>query len=134
MKPSTHDLDVSKQEIEAALLQIHDLLKSRNAPKPGSFSALDAEGRREYYRIARQRSRARHRASDRAGDIQPSLANVRNALADAALMILATDAPGAPQILTVLEKVFASKPGVPLTVQNRARSGKLRPKMIGVAK
>lgn len=134
MKPENCDLDVSKQDIETALLQIHDLLKSRSAPKPGSFSALDAEGRREYYRIARQRSRARHRASDHSGDIQPSLANVRNALADAALMILATDAPGAAQILTVLGKVFASKPGVPLTVQNRARSGKLRPKMIGVAK
>lgn len=134
MKRQIRHLDACKPEIEAALLQVHDLLKARSAPKPGSFSALDAEGRREYYRIARQRSRARHRASDRAGDIQPSLANVRNALADAALMILATDAPGAAQILTVLEKVFASKPGVPLTVQHRARSGKLRPKMIGVAK
>ncbi len=125
---------MGEAELDAALLRIHDLLQARNAPKPGSFSALDAVGRREYNRIARRRSRARHSAADRAGDFQPTVTNIRNALADAALMILATDAPGAAEILTALGKIFVGRPGVPLSVQGRARSGKLRPKMIRTAK
>ena len=92
---SKSKIAMSEVELDTALLHIHDLLRARNAPKPGSFTALDAVGRREYYRVARRRSRANQSAADRAGDFQPTVANIRSALADAALMILATDAPGA---------------------------------------
>lgn len=128
------NLDTSKSNKDAALLELYAILTARNAPKPGSFTSLAPDDRREYYRVARQRSRARHHADDVAGNISPNLSNVRQALADAALMILATDAPGADQVRAVLMRVFQARPGVPLTVEQRARAGKLRPKMIGTVK
>lgn len=120
---------------DQALLELYRRVKAgAPAPKPGTFSALNAEERREYYRIARRRSRAREQKSVEAGAIEPTAANVRDALADAALMILATDGPGADQVRTVLAAVFQKRPGVPMTVEMRARRGKLRPKLVRLPK
>lgn len=124
------DLDVSKSK-DAALMDLYALLVAKNAPKPGAFATLSADQRRAYFTAARRRSRARERAAASMGALEANTANVRNALADAALMILATDAPGADLVLQVLGGVFERKPGVPLLVQQRARAGKLRPKLVG---
>ena len=50
--------------------------------------------------------------------------------ADAALMILATGAPGADQVRKVLQTIFAQRPGVPIAVETKAKKGKLKPKLI----
>lgn len=122
-------LDMSKRN--AALMELYSLLVNRSAPAPGSFSSLDEAGRRDYYRDARRRSRARARAAAGAGALEANAANIRDALADAALMILASDAPGADLVMNVLGQAFAARAGVPMLVRERARKGKLRPKLIG---
>ena len=125
--------DASKptKDADAVLVELYDLLRARNAPRPGSFSSLGADGRREYFRLAKRRSRETDAAATAAGAIKPSRANVRAALADAALMLLAVDGPGADEVRQVLAAVFAGRPGVPMSVEQMARSGKLRPKLAG---
>lgn len=125
--------DASKptRDADAALVELYDRLRARNAPRPGSFSSLNADARREYFRLAKRRSRETETAAIAAGAIKPSRANVRAALADAALMLLAVDGPGADEVRQVLAAVFASRPGVPMSVEKMARSGKLRPKLAG---
>lgn len=123
-------LDASKSNADAALMALYERLCQRSAPQEGSFTALTAPERREYFRVARRRSRERERAAARRGDPEPTMANVRAALADAALMILATGGPGADQVRMVLGAVFHRRPGVPLTVERKARLGRLRPKVM----
>lgn len=123
-------LDVSKSQIDprdVALMKLHDLLAAKNAPKPGSFTSLDEDQKREYFRLSRRRSRAKVRA---APSVPATAANINQALADAALMILATGAPGADQVRTVLTTIFAKRPGVPISVETKAKRGKLKPKLI----
>ncbi|RUW81518.1 hypothetical protein [Mesorhizobium sp. M2A.F.Ca.ET.067.02.1.1] len=112
---------------DEALAKLYGLLTAKNAPKPGSFTSLNADQKREYFRLSRQRSRARMRA---ASSVAASAANINQALSDAALMILATDAPGADQVRNVLQTIFEQRPGVPISVENRAKRGKLKPKLI----
>ncbi|WP_143749645.1 hypothetical protein [Mesorhizobium sp. WSM3879] len=112
---------------DEALTKLYDLLTAKNAPKPGSFTSLNEDQKREYFRLARRRSRARVRA---APSVAATAANINQAFADAALMILATDAPGAHQVRKVLQTIFEQRPGVPISVENRAKQGKLKPKLI----
>jgi hypothetical protein len=126
------DFDASKTKQDAqdeALMKLHDLLKAKNA---GSFGNLDQDQRRKYFAAASRKSRAKVRTATASGDPQPTIAIIRDALADAALMQLATDAPGADQVRNVLHQVFAKKPGVPLSIETKARKGKLKPKLIAV--
>ncbi len=124
------DLDKSKTTIDprdVALMKLHDMLAARNAPKAGSFTSLDENQKREYFKLSRRRSRAKMRA---AVSVAATAANINQALADAALMILATGAPGADHVRRVLETIFAKRPGVPLSVETNAKRGKLKPKLI----
>lgn len=108
-------------------MKLHDMLAKRNAPKAGSFTSLDEDQKREYFRLSRRRSRAKVRA---APSVPATAANINQALADAALMILATGAPGADQVRKVLQTIFAQRPGVPIAVETKAKKGKLKPKLI----
>jgi hypothetical protein len=51
----------------------------------------------------------------------------REALADAALAVLATDAEGAKAIQRILDAIFAAKPAVAVRIADEAKSGRLRP-------
>lgn len=126
-------LDASKpiSAMDRALLELHQKLRDRRAPEAGAFTTLDQDARREYFRIARRRSRANAKAAASSGRPKADTATVRAALADAALMLLAVGGPGADQVRHVLATVFAERPGVPLKVEQQARSGKLRPVLIG---
>ena len=55
---------------------------------------------------------------------------VRAALVDAAIMLLATDGPGSEEIGNWLGRVFAGRAGVPGTVTAKARSGRLKPRLL----
>jgi hypothetical protein len=116
---------------DEALVKLYDLLTAKNTPKPGSFTSLNADQKREYFRLSRRRSRAKVRA---APSVAATAANITQALADAALMILATDALGAEQVRKVLQKIFEQRPGVPISVENRAKQGQLKPKLIARSK
>jgi hypothetical protein len=117
---------------DEALAKLYALLKERNAPKPGSFATLDADGRRRYFTEARRRNRAKEKTAAAKGAPMPTLANVRDALADSALMMLATGAPGTEHIRACLGHIFEARPGVPTLIEARARSGEIRPKLVRV--
>ena len=91
---------------------------------------LPEDARKEYMREAKRRSREARKERADAGNVDASPEAIREALADAALMILASDAPGADQVRRVLALAFRGKVGVPLTVEAKARTGKLRPKLV----
>lgn len=65
-----------------------------------------------------------------AGAPLPTRATVRDALADAALMLLAVDGPGVEQIETVLYNVFQTNPGTVLRVIRDVKEGKMRSKLV----
>lgn len=122
------DASKSKQDAQdAAWLKLHDLLKARNA---NSFGNLDADQRRKYFAAASRKSRAKVRNAERNGAPPATTAVIRDALADAALMILATEAPGADQVRAVLGRIFEKRPGAPLMIETKAKGGKLRTKLI----
>lgn len=110
-------------------LRRYDLAAKLNAA-PSSIAEMTPDQRREYDRKRRAESRARAKQAAAEGAIKPSLPNVREALADAAIMLLAVDGPGAAEIRNVLGKVFEARPGVVLKVSADARRGKLRPKLL----
>ena len=86
------------------------------------------------YKSARQAERRallKERASS--GSVKFDATSTRDALADAALMLLASGALGSESIERYLEKVFHDQKGAPLTIKARARSGKLRPKFLHIA-
>ncbi|WP_062114906.1 hypothetical protein [Aureimonas sp. AU40] len=81
-------------------------------------------------REAKRRSRERQREAGKAGSPLATDDAIRAALADAALMILATDAPGAEQVMSALCRAFPGRGGVPASVRARCRSGTLRPTLL----
>lgn len=113
---------MSKSDL--ALVELYELLTRKSE---GCFTSLDGEQRRAYFREAKRQSRHRQKAACASGSPAPTAANIRTALADAALMILAIDGPGAAQIETVLGNVFVNRPGVAMATRARATTGRLKP-------
>lgn len=108
------------------LLKLHGRIREASAASRDGFTSMSGEKRAEYHHAANRASHAKARAARAGGDLEPTAAVVRDLLADAALMILATDAPGAAQVRTVLAAAFSAKPGIPLKVETLARSGRLK--------
>lgn len=78
--------------------------------------------------------RASLKARKAAGSVKFDAASTREALADAALLLLATGGPGADSVLSYLEKVYHDQVGAPLTIKTWAKSGKLKPKFMHIAR
>ncbi|MGO8092803.1 hypothetical protein [Rhizobium leguminosarum] len=78
--------------------------------------------------------RARNKEQEAAGYLPFDADTTRDALADAAIMLLFTGGPGATAVLNYLGQVFSDKPGAPLTVAARAKSRALKPKLIKFAR
>lgn len=110
-------------------LRRYDLCRKVNA-EPATIADMTDEQRREYMRQAKARSRAKQREAALTGAPLPTADAVRDALADAALMLLAVGGPGAAQIETVLHKAFPSKPGKVLKLIGDIQKGKIRPKLV----
>jgi hypothetical protein len=89
---------------------------------------------RRAYKAQRQAER-RAKLKERAGggSIKFDAASAREALADAALMILASGAEGSASLERYLGKVFFDQPGAVLTIKANARSGRLKPRLLEVA-
>jgi len=88
------------------------------------------DDRRAYLAEAARKHRKRQREAKERGSPEPTAPMVRAALADAAIMLLATDGPGSEEIRNWLGKAFDGRVGVPGTVTARARSGRLKPKLL----
>lgn len=112
---------------DEALMRLYEHVRGG---QPVGYTDMTDEQRKAYMAEANRASRARQREAAAKGDPLPSKANIRTALADAALMILATDGPGAENVRRVLQAAFPSKPGVLLRVEQQAKSGTIRPKLV----
>lgn len=112
---------------DEALMRLYEHVRDG---KPVGYSDLTNDERLAYMAEKNRQSRARQREAAAKGEALPTKANVRTALADAALMLLATDGPGAEHIRRVLQAAFPSKPGVLLRVEQQAKSGTIRPKLV----
>lgn len=81
---------------------------------------------------AERRARLKERKSS--GSVKFDASSAREALADAALLILAAGGPGADAIMSYLGKVFHDQVGAPMTIRARARSGQIKPKLLHIAR
>jgi len=127
---------MKRDSLEVQLLQsLIDTPKRprKKAPKVGLAEMTDNEFR-AYKAKMQAESRTAIKARKAQGTLPFNLPTTRDALADAAIMLLASDAKGADSIRAYLSKVFPTMPGVPLTVTARAKSGELKPKLIGFTK
>ncbi len=90
------------------------------------------------YRAYKAQKQAERRASLKAressGSVKFDASSTREALADAALLLLATGGPGADAVMSYLTKIYHDQVGAPLTIRSWAKSGKLRPKLLHIAR
>lgn len=100
--------------------------------RPMGIRDLDPKAKAKYMREAKARSRARQREARAAAAFGeplktalPSTDEVREAMADAALLLLAVDGPGADQIRAVIAKAFLGKSGLPSLVTAKAKDGRM---------
>jgi dihydroorotase-like cyclic amidohydrolase len=79
---------------------------------------------------AKRRSRAAQRQAEAEGRPKAHAEALREALADAALIIIATDGPGHEAIMRLVCAGFPTLTGLPLTLRGKARAGRLRPRRL----
>ena len=112
---------------------------ARPAPKRGRPPSCDLSGMSPKQLLRHQADLTAARRARKIGEINSGtlpfdLATTRDALADAAIMLLASDLPGSDAVMAYLTKVFHRRPGAPLTIKARARAGQLPPKLLRFAK
>lgn len=107
---------------------LYDLLKKTE--QPHRIAGMTVEERRDYNRAAKAASRARQRQEIEQGVVPVTVENTRDLLADIAIAILATNAPGAETIERALIKFFHDRPGYPSKIKLDCKSGKLRSKIL----
>jgi hypothetical protein len=117
---------------EMVLGERYDALAAVAKRKP-TIRDLPPEERKRYQAEAVAKHRAKVKAQKADGNPEPTGDAVREALADAALMLLAVGGPGADQVRAYLDRAFPGRPGVAMTVTSRARSGQLKPKSLKVS-
>lgn len=93
---------------------------------------MTPEEKRAYDAQKKAESRAKAAAEKKEGKVAFTGDNVREALADAALMLLASGREGSQHIEAYLSKLFADKPAAVLNIKNQARKGKLKPRLLKV--
>jgi hypothetical protein len=86
--------------------------------------------RRAQLTEAKRRSRAAARQAEADGRPKPHADAVREALADAALIILAVNGPGHEEIMRLVCAGFPATTGLPIQLRAKARSGRLRPRRL----
>lgn len=119
-----------KPNSDELLTRLYGALAAREASRPPTAREMPPEAKREYDREAKRRSRERAKQAAVTGALEDRADVVRDVLADAALILLATGAPGADAVERLLGVAFRARPGVPGKVRARARSGALRPKLL----
>jgi hypothetical protein len=99
--------------------------------QPGKIEAMSDGDRRAYNASASRASRLRKRETRTTGMGKPTTDITRDLLADIAIMMLASDAPGHDTIMNGLKTYFADRVGFPSKIKSDCRKGKLRPRLIG---
>ncbi|WP_279482302.1 hypothetical protein [Aureimonas sp. SK2] len=119
--------ETTKDPQTEALAALYKALKAGAKPTVRELSPAD---RTAYDRESKRRQRARAKEAKAAGRPEASDAAIREALADAAILLLAVDGPGADEIQRAVHKAFPGRPGVASTARIRAKTGTLRPKVL----
>ncbi|ACP24480.1 hypothetical protein NGR_c06870 [Sinorhizobium fredii NGR234] len=104
-----------------------------NRPTVG-VADMSTDEFRAYKAKLQAERRAKLKARQASGSVKFDPSSAREALADAALLILATGGPGADAVMSYLGKVFHDQVGAPMTIRARAKSGQLRPKLLHIAR
>ena len=106
------------------------MLGPDHVPTKHAVRDLPVDQRRAYMREAARKHRAAQKEAKAAATPEPTKPNIRHALGDAALALLATDGPGAEEVRRVLSVVFPGQPGLVLSIAAQARTGELKPKLL----
>lgn len=120
-------IETTKDPKTEAMAALYKALAATARP---TVRELPAEDRAAYEREAKRRQRARAKAAKEAGRPEASDAAIREALADAAILLLAVGGPGADAIERAVGKAFPGRYAVAGTTRMRARAGALKPKIL----
>jgi hypothetical protein len=112
------------------LARLYTAIEHASQEREPTFRERPEEERRAYMREAKRISRAKAKAAADIGRIEANAETIRDALADAALVLLASGAPGADAVEKLLGIAFSGRPGVPGTVRAKARVGAIKPKLL----
>lgn len=102
--------------------------------QPVGIDEMQPDEFRAYKARLQAERRARLKEQEAAGSLPFDAETTRDALADAAIMLLYAGGPAADAVLNYLGRVFADKPGAPLTIAARVRTRALKPKLIQFAR
>jgi acyl-CoA reductase-like NAD-dependent aldehyde dehydrogenase len=114
---------------DETLRKLYDAIKEQQSAAP-AVRDMPLDERRRYTADAVAEHRRRQREAIEAGTPELTSANIRNALADAAIAILATNGAGSDEIRSVLGHIFSDKPGAAMTISMKAVSGRIKPKLL----
>ncbi|MBX9455465.1 MAG: hypothetical protein KL863_05250 [Rhizobium sp.] len=92
---------------------------------------MTEQQRREYDAQRQAEYRERKRNQRETGSVIPNETLTREVLADLAIMILASGAPGNDTLVAGLTAYFKDRAGFPSHIVHKCRAGKLRPKIVG---
>ena len=107
---------------DQAILEMYQYLTRNKAEREA--------GRKAYFAKAMREQRAKSREAKMSGKARTTPKFAREALADAAMRILATEGPGLAQIREVLLEAFAATPAYVATIEGLVIAGKLKPKLV----
>ncbi|TBD19869.1 hypothetical protein [Rhizobium ruizarguesonis] len=110
-------------------LTLQLLAEMINARPPG-IRAWSPGKRRAYDSEAKRAQRARDKACIAAGGLPANEQNISQVLADAALLILRDDLPGADCIRAIISGAFVDAPDLVASIDADIRSGKRKLKRV----
>ena len=126
------DLGLLRELLDEAVVVTDKPKKTRK--QPVGIDDMSSEEFKAYKARLQAERRARLKEQEAAGSLPFDAETTRDALADAAIMLLYAGGPAADAVLNYLGKVFADKPGAPLTIAARVRTRALKPKLIQFAR
>ncbi|HEV7337474.1 MAG TPA: hypothetical protein VGO06_16005 [Bosea sp. (in: a-proteobacteria)] len=112
------------------ITRLYQAITEASSEREPPFRDRPIEERRAYLRERARAYRAKGKASAESGRLEARGGTIRDALADAALILLASGAPGSDAIERLLGIAFSGRPGVPGTVRAKARAGAIKPKIL----
>ncbi len=126
-------IDTKRTDIQTeALATLYRAAAATKAKGPNTIRELSAEDRTAYDRENKRQQRERAKAARESGRLEASDASSREALADAAILLLAVGGPGADEIQKAVHKAFTGGFAVAGTVRARCRAATLRPRVLTV--
>jgi hypothetical protein len=114
-------------DLYAVLVAKNESAKNRRrAAGKAGFTDLDADGRRRYMRDRQRERRARQRAAAETGALPLSSATIRDALADAVMLMLAAGDSRSDVILDMASRAFELPEVAAGAIRRAARKAKPR--------